>query len=179
MDQDKMMDQDETDGGGSPWGPDDDDPGEAPDKSLRGCYVGTVERRRWARETRRPPGFPVAGYDSWKIGDLWLLERVPGAIRALEATLEFHSGEPWTEERKARWKELTGSDEVSARALCDTVRRALAGEDVREDEREDRPITIEIPGLEPGADRETVERAVADAIRLLWLGGGAKPGEGH
>ena len=26
----------------------DDDSGEAPDKSLRGCYVGTVERRRRA-----------------------------------------------------------------------------------------------------------------------------------
>jgi hypothetical protein len=104
---------------------------------------------------------------------------VPGAIRALEATLEFHSDEPWTEERKARWKELTGSDEVSPRALCDAVRRALAGEDVREDEREDRPITIEIPGLGPEADKETVERAVAEAIRLLWPGRGAKPGEGH
>lgn len=57
MDQDKMMDQDETDGGGSPWGPD-DDPGEAPDKSLRGCYVGTVERRRRAYGDGPPARLP-------------------------------------------------------------------------------------------------------------------------
>ncbi len=46
----------------------------------------------------------------------------------LEAVLLFHSGSPWTPEKQAQWKTLTGADEATTKVLCDQVREALAVE---------------------------------------------------
>ena len=40
----------------------------------------------------------------------------------IEAVLLFHSASPWTPERRARWKELTGASEATTRSLCDYAR---------------------------------------------------------
>lgn len=44
---------------------------------------------------------------------------------ALEATLLFHSGPPWDEEKAKRWLELTGTHESTTRNLCDFIRSVL------------------------------------------------------
>lgn len=46
---------------------------------------------------------------------------------ALEAVLLFHGGGPWDDRKRLRWLQLTGSNEATARVLCDTVRAALVG----------------------------------------------------
>jgi hypothetical protein len=46
---------------------------------------------------------------------------------ALEAVLLFHSGGPWTHERRTRWQFLTGYAEATTKILCDVVREALRG----------------------------------------------------
>lgn len=43
---------------------------------------------------------------------------------ALEAVLLFHSGSPWDDEKRARWRELTGAEEATTAVLCDLVREA-------------------------------------------------------
>lgn len=44
---------------------------------------------------------------------------------ALEAVLLFHSSSPWDDAKRARWRELTGSEEATVRVLCDLARAAL------------------------------------------------------
>lgn len=44
---------------------------------------------------------------------------------ALMAVLLFHGGDEWTDAKRREWKALTGSDEVTTKVLCDTVRAAL------------------------------------------------------
>ena len=44
---------------------------------------------------------------------------------ALEAVLLFHSDTPWTTHKANRWLALTGTTDVTTKALCDTVRMAL------------------------------------------------------
>jgi hypothetical protein len=124
-----------------------DGPEGSEDMSLQRLHAIAVEMRRIHRRTSRP--WEV---DAYTVGDHWLLERVLGAIRALEATLSFHSEQPCTEERHLRWTELTGSSEVTARVLCDTVRCALAGAAVRPGDRTLEEVHIEIVGLDPGAN---------------------------
>jgi hypothetical protein len=47
--------------------------------------------------------------------------------QALRAVLLFHSGAfPWTPEKANQWGSITGTDEVTTKVLCDTVRHALA-----------------------------------------------------
>lgn len=53
-------------------------------------------------------------------------------LRAVaEATLLFHCASPWGEAKDARWRELTGSDEATTKALCDFARATLAKADVQ------------------------------------------------
>lgn len=49
----------------------------------------------------------------------------PTMADALEAVLLFHSPEPWTEEKRLKWLDLTGKSLATEFSLCDTVRRAL------------------------------------------------------
>lgn len=44
---------------------------------------------------------------------------------ALELVLLFHSGGPWNIERHRRWVAIAGHEEVTAKAMCDHVRKAL------------------------------------------------------
>ncbi len=46
-------------------------------------------------------------------------------IQLAQAVLLFHRGGPWTEEDRAAWLALTGSDEATTRTLCDLARRVL------------------------------------------------------
>jgi hypothetical protein len=48
---------------------------------------------------------------------------------ALELVLMFHSGEPWTDSRKLRWREIVGDDNANSRAMCDHIREILEEED--------------------------------------------------
>jgi len=42
------------------------------------------------------------------------------------AVLMFHDAKPWgSAERFAIWKELTGSDEVTTKVLCDLARKVV------------------------------------------------------
>jgi hypothetical protein len=43
----------------------------------------------------------------------------------LEAVLLFHSVGPWDEDKSGRWKLITGNDEATTRALCDTIRASM------------------------------------------------------
>jgi len=45
---------------------------------------------------------------------------------ALNATLLFHSGGPWTEEKQAQWVEITGRTEATSKVLCDHIRWVLS-----------------------------------------------------
>lgn len=47
---------------------------------------------------------------------------------ALSLVLEFHSATPWTPERTEAWRTITGTDEVTTRAMCDHIRKVLGGE---------------------------------------------------
>lgn len=49
----------------------------------------------------------------------------PALLAAVEATLLFHSGGHWDAAKAARWKDLTGGDDATTRALCDLARAAL------------------------------------------------------
>jgi len=44
---------------------------------------------------------------------------------ALEATLLFHSGQPWDKAKSSRWTQLTKSYEATTKALCDHIRKVL------------------------------------------------------
>ena len=44
---------------------------------------------------------------------------------ALELPLMFHAGGPWDDAKRARWKEITGTEEVTTRVMCNMVRSAL------------------------------------------------------
>lgn len=46
----------------------------------------------------------------------------PGVNEVVEAVLLFHSSGPWTDYRRRRWRELTGNDDPTAKALCDWLR---------------------------------------------------------
>lgn len=48
-----------------------------------------------------------------------------GLIKAAKATLLFHSGAPWTPQKSAEWRELTGGDDATSHALCNFVRTQL------------------------------------------------------
>jgi hypothetical protein len=47
-------------------------------------------------------------------------------VAALRLPLLFHSGAPWTEERRLEWRSLTGSYEATTKVMCDAIREALA-----------------------------------------------------
>jgi hypothetical protein len=51
---------------------------------------------------------------------------IDALVAALRLPLLFHGGGDWTEERRAEWKALTGSDEATTKVMCDTIRAALA-----------------------------------------------------
>jgi hypothetical protein len=53
--------------------------------------------------------------------------RIERLEKAAQATLLFHSGSPWTEEKQERWLKLTQRPEpgVTTKALCDFIRAAL------------------------------------------------------
>jgi len=57
--------------------------------------------------------------------------REPSLRAACEATLLFHSGSPWTEEKQREWERLTGdvSHQVTTKRLCDFIRSTLAADD--------------------------------------------------
>ena len=44
---------------------------------------------------------------------------------ALELPLLFHAGGLWDDDKRARWKEITGTEEATTRVMCNTVRSAL------------------------------------------------------
>jgi hypothetical protein len=44
---------------------------------------------------------------------------------ALELPLLFHSGGAWDEDKRTRWKAITGSDEATTKAMCDHIRKTL------------------------------------------------------
>ena len=52
----------------------------------------------------------------------------PDVRKALEAVLLFYAAGPWGQDRVAKWRELTGSDDANTKVLCDTIRRVLAEE---------------------------------------------------
>lgn len=51
--------------------------------------------------------------------------------KALDAVLLFHSGSPWTDEKRAAWRRASGQDEATTKVLCDVVRLALHDFDPR------------------------------------------------
>ena len=55
----------------------------------------------------------------------------PTPVKALKAVLLFHSAGPWAEEQQRQWVELTGRADVTTKALCDSVRDALAAAEAR------------------------------------------------
>ena len=69
-----------------------------------------AEIREFVDARRYDPGYPSDCVD---------------VANALEATLLFHSGPPWDEEKAKRWHELTGTYESTTRNLCDFIRSAL------------------------------------------------------
>ncbi len=69
-------------------------------------------------------GIPDIPKLCWTLPELYP-ERADFYRDALEAVLLFHSANPWTPEKRARWATLTGEAEATTRALCDAVRRAL------------------------------------------------------
>lgn len=72
---------------------------------------------------RRCPPCPLVP----ELSDADLSARAQAMRGALEVVLLFHAADGWTEEKRVRWRELTGSSEATTRVLCDTVRRALRG----------------------------------------------------
>ena len=48
---------------------------------------------------------------------------------ALDAVLMFHSGGPWTDEKRLKWRHIVGTDEATTKQLCDHIRRVLAKEE--------------------------------------------------
>lgn len=56
---------------------------------------------------------------------------------ALEATLLFHSGQPWDKEKSSKWFQLTKSYEATTKVLCDHIRKVLR--------RTDEPDVSESP----------------------------------
>ena len=67
-------------------------------------------------------------------GDLITLrfDEVQGLLRefrerqfALEATLLFHSGQPWDKEKSSKWFQITKAYEATTKVLCDHIRKVL------------------------------------------------------
>jgi hypothetical protein len=48
---------------------------------------------------------------------------------ALKLVLRFHSGRPWTNDDRAKWRELTGSDEATTKVMCDHIRKVIPSEE--------------------------------------------------
>lgn len=57
--------------------------------------------------------------------DAKLIAAAPEMAEALKAVLLFYAVD-WTSERAAEWTRLTHSDDATTKALCDSVRAALA-----------------------------------------------------
>jgi len=53
------------------------------------------------------------------------------AERLARAVLLFHSGDPWNDEKRWLWHELTGAEEATTKTLCDLARR-IRGEEEKE-----------------------------------------------
>jgi hypothetical protein len=45
---------------------------------------------------------------------------------ALMLPLMFHSGRPWTAADLEEWKRITGTDQVTTKAMCDHIRLVQA-----------------------------------------------------
>jgi hypothetical protein len=52
--------------------------------------------------------------------------QVERAERLARAVLLFHSGTPWTDEKRQLWAALTGRREATTKVLCDVVREIRA-----------------------------------------------------
>lgn len=59
------------------------------------------------------------------LGDPEQDERDRLVQEALELPLLFHSGGAWDDDKRARWKAITGSDDASTKAMCDHIRETL------------------------------------------------------
>jgi hypothetical protein len=62
---------------------------------------------------------PIAAYAR-------LVSAAPELDAFAEAALLFHSASPWDAEKASRWRELTGAEECTAKALCDFGRQVRA-----------------------------------------------------
>jgi hypothetical protein len=49
----------------------------------------------------------------------------------LRAVLLFHSGSPWDDGKQKEWERLTGKNEVTTKALCDSIRKSLGNENTK------------------------------------------------
>jgi hypothetical protein len=47
-------------------------------------------------------------------------------LAVVQLPLMFHSGRPWSELDRRRWQEITGTEEATAKVMCDTIRDAIA-----------------------------------------------------
>lgn len=54
-----------------------------------------------------------------------LLDNCAKLRQTLEAVLLFYSID-WPEEKRKQWKELTGKNEATTKALCDTIRQVIS-----------------------------------------------------
>ena len=48
-----------------------------------------------------------------------------GLRDALELPLLFHSSGPWDDEKRDRWRKITGHDDATTRAMCAHIRKVL------------------------------------------------------
>lgn len=53
-------------------------------------------------------------------------KRPPTVAELAELVLLFHGGGQWSDDKRARWRELTGHDEATTKVLCDVARLVRA-----------------------------------------------------
>ena len=79
---------------------------------------------------------------------------------ALKAVLLFHSGREWNDEARAEWLRLTGREEATTKALCDTVRDALSP----------KPCESTVNGKKPPSEVDVATLAIlSEAVNMLKL----------
>lgn len=63
------------------------------------------------------------------------VESLTNAERLARAVLMFHDGSQWDDDKSATWKALTGSDEVTTKALGNLARAVRSAEELKEARR--------------------------------------------
>lgn len=99
------------------------------DAARRGAPIDTLDPRNPLTRIRMFHGVPVVKL--LRFGEREPEPPKPPAdteplAHALEAVLMFHTYRAWTRTDMALWKDLTGTDQATPRALCEMIRQRLA-----------------------------------------------------